>query len=177
MTLDDRLRAEREAYFAAIDVHDGSAWLVDRRMSLHAIEAERLVRERRDEAFARYKSTLDEAIACAGYRVRPTENEELRRENLYAEWGDQIIDVLVPLAHPAVPSTGRVKVVNGEVVIDTATRDDLAQRMGVMFPETIDERVARRLALDEAHQRAQQRADELAEHARRAADEVHTARK
>lgn len=157
---------------AEIDVHDGSPWLARRRMTSEAIEAELLVSERAKAARREYMERFDAAVAAQGFRVRLAEDDEMRRDNTRLSWGEQYVDVLVPVTHPAVPTTGRVEVVDGEVVLETAPRDDLAQRIGVVYPETIDERVARREALEAAHRRNQQRADDLAEQARRAADEA-----
>lgn len=162
---------------AEIDVHDGSPWLAGRRMTLESIEAELLVGERAKAARRDYMARFDAAVDAQGFRVRLAEDDELRRENTRLSWGDQYVDVLVPITHPAVPTTGRVEVVDGEVVLETAPRDDLAQRIGVLYPETIDERIARREALEAAHRRTQQRADDLAEQARRAADEARAAHK
>lgn len=174
--LDDLLREEvarLSARFpdAELDVHDGNAWLAGRRWhSIDGLEAALLMRERADAAEAEYRASLDETADRFGFRVRLTYYDGLRRDNLHAPWREQVVDVLAPAAHPAVPDFGSVMIVDREVVIDTATRKDLAARWGVAPPETLDERIERRDALATVQREHEERAARLSDPAREAAD-------
>lgn len=152
-----------------ITVADGSLWLGNYRMTAPAIEAEaeQVVQVRENEALKR--AAFGQATETAGYIVRLATDDDLGRENRHLDWESKYVDVIVPLAHPQIPTTGRAEIVDGKHLLETDTRLALAQRWGFVWPEAPNERVARREALDAAQRRAQHRADQLDTEAREAA--------
>lgn len=172
----DRLNSEFPD-LGPVDVHAGAWWWGGRSWhSLDAIKAEMRIYARREASAAEFRDALEQAIAAAGYSARLTTSDEIdQRANHRTEWAEQVIDLMAPLHHPAAPTDGDLKAEAGLVVVETCTRADAAQSFGVPWPETIDDRAARRNELARIRAEHRAAATEAAEGAEQRAEQARAA--
>lgn len=100
-----------------------------------------------------FQEELAERAETVGIVTRLHEGDQVDpRDNRRAPWLKQLVDVYRPATAGNLPRNGTVTIVDGRVLTDSWTREELALQLGVPLPETEHARSIRKAAIEEARQ-------------------------